>query len=488
MASKVNQILIVGYYGFGNIGDEAILSTLIKELRSFLPGIAIVVVSGNVTETKSSHHVKSIPFDDIASIVNEVNESDLIILGGGGLFQDYYDFEIDNILTSNYRGISFYSTFPLLATILDKPFMIYSVGVGPLFTKMGKHYTRLAFEQSWLTTVRDKESKKLLEDLGIKKKLHLTADPSFCLDISTKEHIQSLIKEEGLSLSNSPLIGVSVREWIFNCQPEKYVEKIAHALDVMIEKQRLQVLFIPFQKQKNPLENDYQILEKIRNFMKHKDGITILKQNYSPNEIAGIISLCDVVLGMRLHSIIFAASTGVPVVSLAYDPKVRHIMKEIKCENYILDINSFTSSELVSLLEVALKNRQEIRKKMSPNVKQMKQLVQHNSQLVMSILHGKVEYNKTLSEEMESFLKKILLNLALKYDQKQKLASIDINSKSEQIKTLEKDLITKDEKITNLEEEILTKDEQIKTLEKDLITKDEKITNLEEEILTRKIP
>src|SRR2546423_1910393 len=92
------RVLIAGYYGFGNTGDEAILAAMLDELRALDPELVLLVISGNPLGTAAAHGVESIDWTDLASIIRAAEEADLILLGGGGVFHDYWGFDPDMLL------------------------------------------------------------------------------------------------------------------------------------------------------------------------------------------------------------------------------------------------------------------------------------------------------------------------------------------------------------------------------------------------------
>ena len=114
-------ILIAGYYGFENTGDEAILSSILTDMRNRRQNLEFLVVSGNPEATRKQHKVRSILWTDISAIMDACQQSDLILLGGGGLFHDYWGTTEENVLTQSHSGISFYSDFPILAALYKKP-------------------------------------------------------------------------------------------------------------------------------------------------------------------------------------------------------------------------------------------------------------------------------------------------------------------------------------------------------------------------------
>jgi len=115
-----------------NAGDEAIFAAMVTGLRSVVPDVEIAVASCNPVETLERYKVKGFPFHDLRQLLQAASSADLMILGGGSIFYDYWGFDPSAILTKNHQGLSFYSGFALLASLLKRPLMMYAVGVGPL--------------------------------------------------------------------------------------------------------------------------------------------------------------------------------------------------------------------------------------------------------------------------------------------------------------------------------------------------------------------
>src|SRR3972149_7560261 len=112
-------IIIAGYYGFGNTGDEAILSAIIQKLRADLENPQICVLSGNPEVVKQIHGTDSIHWADIKGILEKMTICDVVIIGGGGIFHDYWGVDASSGFTSRHSGISFYMTICLMAELLN---------------------------------------------------------------------------------------------------------------------------------------------------------------------------------------------------------------------------------------------------------------------------------------------------------------------------------------------------------------------------------
>jgi len=381
MTNNPRTILIAGHFGFRNSGDEAILLSMIHDLRNSYKDINFQVISGDPQLTKLMLGVDAISWVDIQAIRNAVEKCSLVLLGGGGLFHDYWGFEPNTTLTSNHSGLSYFYGITLLSKLLKKPLMIYAVGVGPLLNDVGKFYTCLSFENADFITVRDQESKKILEKLGINSNdIYLTADPAFGLDSKIKE----IINDDGQDKSN-PVLCVAIRNWGFlNWEAE-----VSKALDEFIEKYNAKIRFLSFQDQENLNNNDNQAAKRIMKGIEHKDCVEIIEKSLSISEKTEIILNSDFVLGMRLHSIIFSIILGIPFIGISYDKKVGNLIKRIGLEKYCLEIEKINSENLSNLLDQLIINKKSFFDGTSGKIDEMKYLARKNATYAIEILNSK---------------------------------------------------------------------------------------------------
>ncbi len=217
------KVLIVGYYGFENAGDEAILWAIVSDLRTRRPDISITVVSGNPAKTAEKHGVSAISWHDGFAVFDAVSEADLTIVGGGGLFHDYWGLNPNHFLTDRQSGIVFFAAPAILAALMGKPLMLYAVGVGPLLSGHAKRFTRVVCEAATAITVRDEGSRQLLESIGVDGgRITVTADPAFGLPV--RESYQAIADLP------RPVVGVSVRNWDFGVESNFWEPELAAGL------------------------------------------------------------------------------------------------------------------------------------------------------------------------------------------------------------------------------------------------------------------
>ena len=420
MLSHVSQILIAGSgSAILNLGDEVIFASMLQDLRNQFPNARVGVMSANPPGILDRYGVQEIRDSDIQALIEFARQSDLLILGGGGLFYDYWGFAFERLLTQQQTGVGIFLGFALLATLLNKPLMIYAVGVGPLSSEIGKRYTRLAFEQAIIISVRDTQSKELLIQLGIHPdRIRVTADPAWRFPDVSPALGKDLLQNIGLN-STSPILAVSVRSWTYS-ENQQWEVALAHALDNFVTYQQGTVLFIPF----DGITNDYAQSEKIKNLMESRSSAYVLDADLSTEEKISILRNCDLMLGMRLHANILAMRYGIPVVGLVYDPKVANLFVEIGKSEYALDLDLCTAQTLHTLLQKAWAERDNLRAFYEKTIQAMSARAKENVLLAKeAVQHGCLP-NSFLSTDTLQWIKDVAIeNITHSQEQIQSLTS-----------------------------------------------------------------
>ncbi len=345
MLEAARSILIAGYYGFGNAGDEAILAALVAGLCALRPDLDLVVASGDPAATAAAHGVRAglraIDRDDLPAVTAAIRDSDLVLLGGGGLFQDYWDVPLDTLFTPRSGGLPFYAGFSLLAAWLSRPVLICAVGVGPLRTETGRRLTRIAFELSAGATVRDPASLAELTALQAATAAEVTADPAFALAPVDGERLEALLASLGIA-PGERLIGVALRPWSFGVDPDLWEGEVARGLDRAGEER---LLFLPFQA-----DEDMAVHRRVRERLADPGRALLVERSLSPEELAGLVGRCGRMLALRYHAVLFALAADVPIAALAYDPKVASLLASAGLEDLVLPPEHWQEEEIAGAL------------------------------------------------------------------------------------------------------------------------------------------
>lgn len=296
------KIAVSGYYGFNNTGDEAVLDSIISKLREKDPGIHITVFSSDPRATSSRFSVDSVNRLDPFSVIRALMKSDVLVSGGGGLFQD----------STGRFSVAYYLSIIFLAKILGKKAVVFGQGYGPVKRPLNKKLIRYVLNMADLITLRDIASKQMIKKDGVNiPPVLVCADPAMLLE---KGNFSDIVKDEMINEFDRPTIGISLRN--FKGMPASFSSDMARAIDSIIDKHDINAIFIPFQ-----VPEDTEMCVNVLSFMKNKGRV--IAGLYGPRQVLGLVSSLDMMIGVRLHSLIFASASGVPAIAISYDPKVR---------------------------------------------------------------------------------------------------------------------------------------------------------------------
>ncbi len=360
------KVGISGSYGGMNLGDEAILEGILSRLRATGPA-DVTVYSRNPADTLARHQVeRAVPVRQLTrrEIAPEIKELDLLILGGGGILYD--------------RDAETYLREVFLARELGVPVLVYAISAGPLTQSATRRAVQDALNGAAAVTVRDREGYRLLEDVGVTRDIHLTADPAFLLEpeaLSDEE-----LRAEGVDFHRH-LIGFSVREpgpAAPDIDPDEYYGLLANAADFVVERLDADVLFVPMET------TDVQHSHAVVAHMRRAERAEILRRRYSPGQVLDVVGRLELAVGMRLHFLIFAALQGTPFVALPYASKVMGLLDDLTMETPPL--GSVGVGQLIASLDRSWDTREQIRAKLKQRVPALRSRAMQTNDFALRIL------------------------------------------------------------------------------------------------------
>ena len=328
------KIGIVGNYGNDNNGDEAILLSVIQQVKDTfnIHSKQITVFSNNPAQTSKRYEVESYPLyykngNPAKTFLKTFKENrqvvatfDLLIIGGGGILMDLYK-----------REAPLYGSYAMMAKRSNVPYIVYGCGAGPLNTSLGKWFIRYMCKHAQSVSVRDPESKQLLNSIGVSKEVLVMGDPAFSLLYDRQEY--------------SPVprkIGVTAVPYYNNAYwPEgneekynNYITGMAKNLDEISTKYDVEITFFA-----TKFPQDADVTKDILTLMTHKQNVKIIDQNLLPVDLMEVTANQDLIIGTRLHSLILATDTKTPIMAVGYHHKVTDFMKLANLDEFIFHID-----------------------------------------------------------------------------------------------------------------------------------------------------
>ena len=298
------RFLLSGYYGFGNLGDEALARVIVGQLKTRSPGCEIDMLSAHPQDTAHELEVDSTPRAQLPALREALGKADVVLSGGGGLLQN----------ATSTRSLLYYAGIIRAANRAKLKTMIFAQSIGPL-DFLGKTVVREWCKGTRRATVRDERSKKLLSSLLHGTPIEQTADPVFLYDHGNDHND---LESEGLASAGHPLVVVCVRK-----APgiNEGVSIVAKTIDYLSERYGAHVALLPLGG-----SGDAEVSTTV--IRKCTSSPTLLPVS-DLGRAAAVIARADAVIGMRLHALIFAIRYGVPFLAIPYDPKVSALCEDI---------------------------------------------------------------------------------------------------------------------------------------------------------------
>ncbi|ASN04113.1 polysaccharide pyruvyl transferase CsaB [Virgibacillus necropolis] len=359
------HVVLSGYYGFDNVGDEAILYSIIRAIRNIKQEVDITVLSNNPKSTMETYNVNAVNRWNFKEISRVVKKADGLISGGGSLLQDQ----------TGLKSIPYYTGIIKIAQWYKKPVFIYAQGMGPIRNSINKWIVKKTLNKVDQITVRDRNSKNLLASIGVTKSTSIVPDPVIGLDSSQfknnwiqKQHIRN------------PIITVSVRNWPTTIP---YKEKIASCLDQLVRDGN-SIIFVPMHGKYDEIASN-----ETAEIMTEKSYIA--PYDSSIEEKISIIGQSDLLIGMRLHSLIFSSINYTPFVAISYDPKIDAFAAI--CEQSVVghvEKNNWDDQRLLNHVNRALSNRTAQQTTFKNKVKKSQLEAQDTSRLALQLFSAGV--------------------------------------------------------------------------------------------------
>lgn len=296
----MKKILVSGYYGFNNFGDEAILGVLLNRLK----GQDVTVLSADPETTGKTHNVNSINSFNTNLIIERLPKFDVLISGGGSLLQN---------VTSN-RSLMYYCGLIYMMASMKKDVIIFAQGIGPIKGFWGTFIAKKALKKCKHISVRDEKSLELLKQWGINAEL--VCDPIFDLHLPTPNRTRK--------------IGIQLRK--FHTLTDDLFDELVKQVGLKFSDREIEL--IAFQD-----SEDVGISQVFLNKLKKKNPTINAKvvQGLSNKQIIERVAEYDYFIAMRFHACLLGLKYGIKTLAISYDPKVETLAKNAEIPYLVMD-------------------------------------------------------------------------------------------------------------------------------------------------------
>jgi len=448
------KIFLSSYYGAKNFGDELLLLKIIEDILKIIPNVEFFVWS--IDKDFTNNFLKNYPAVAVdrfnpGDTVNAIKNSDLIVLGGGGIIQEYYGIKIEDLFKDFGYHIVSYAIPPLLGKIFGKKVFYWCLGHGPVVTEEALFFSRWFYSLADVITLRDEQSYRGVKELLPEKKIFLDVDP--LLDFDFKR----------FSGRKEKVLGVSIRKW-FN--EEELIEKVGRAVKRLVEDKDLKVFFIPCD-----LNLDIEITKRLESFISKEKLFKF--EIKTIEDVVKAISLCNWFLGMRLHSLICAYKLGIPFLALSYDIKIEEFLRIAGGE--LVKVVDLSEEELFLKLKKLLNSDTLKEKKFFYKTPEIFKTFINNEEILP-------EQEKLKRVKMQNHIPEYFQNFVKTLFKERK----ELQKKISNFQYLNEELKSQNEKLKFQNEELKFQNEELKSQNEELRSQNEKLRSQNEELRSQR--
>lgn len=303
------RIVAMGWYGSGNLGDEMLLRQVVHWAAE--SGASVTAISIDPAYTRRIHGIDAIDYFDYAAIAAALRGSDLLVFGGGGIFQTHNPFTVPGLFAQVWNDISSYARIGLMARQLGVPCLMLGQGVGPLDNPDALEVVRVMFGDALRVSVRDQKSLDWLARAGVDRSVVVAPDPVWAWP-STPARVAAA--------DGSRVLGIAVRPWPAAVGWE---EHLIAALRPIVASGGVRLLWLPCQSNEVPgrAVSDAPFIRALAARFETMCEQEIVVAD-DPVDWMNALARCDALVAMRLHAQVLALRAGTPVLCIEYDEKM----------------------------------------------------------------------------------------------------------------------------------------------------------------------
>lgn len=343
-------------YGHGNIGDEAIVHAIVQNLtiRNEIDRQQIKVLTAKPKQLRERLQV-STGSPRFRFCAKEFVSAEFVVCGGATILSDY----------TNY-----FFAKSLIAVIMGKKVVYFGIGANEIakgyLTRFLIH-TGMRFAR--LITVRDEQTKKQLQELGIKREIFVMGDPAHSIRDAEPRKIDEFLDRHGIEKQKKYMVIGLSGEPDFKSQIP--VGEIAKAIKTISERYNLVPLYLAMNFKP---DQDTPLLKQVRK--KSDTHGLLVSEDVEPEVIFSLLEYAKLIISTRLHLVILSTTKAVPAIGIARGNKMNNMLEKLKLK-IMPSIVDITEADLVAETDRIMSNYEQVTQSIS-NV--IQDIIQENQQ------------------------------------------------------------------------------------------------------------
>jgi len=362
----MTKLLLAGYFGCGNLGDDAILLGCLNAFDKAGEEFHYQVLCDSPEFLRRQYNLSGVARMDRSSVGKAIQECDALVFCGGSIFQD----------ATSFRSVAYYADLVSRAKKAGKKVLLLSQGVGPVRGIFSKRLTAEAFRNADFVTVRDPASLTLLKSIGVHRPMKLTSDNAFLLPNPPDQDEQTQF-----GIAGRKTIAIMPRPLPNHLKGDsKSLAKVFAETCKLLTAKGMSVTLIEMDEK---LDGPFiDLIEKTAG-----GRLSHIKKIGSPIKVQSRLKRMDGVISLRLHGAILAATVGIAPFILSYDPKTLALSKLLDLPNP-LPLEHLTAPRIVEAFVAFQDKREYYERLVSKRTEEMSKLALENMLEVIRTFHS----------------------------------------------------------------------------------------------------
>ncbi len=304
-------------------------------------------------------------------------DADMVVAAGGGYLYTTSVVHGNVVLLTNV-----YAFF--LAVLLGKPVCLYAQSIGPFAGSLQSWFVRRALSRVNLVEVREEVSHRLVDGWGIPTPVRMVTDAAFLLEARRPDECPDFRGATG-----GPVVGMTVRKWFRDDERQVgYERAMAAFVDWLIDERDAEVSFLPQVTYTEGGDDDREIARRVVALVGRIDRARIVEDELAAAEVKWLCGRMDFFVGTRMHSNIFALSSRVPTLAIAYQPKTEGIMSGLGLDDCVLRIEELAPDELRRVYDAMVDRGPEIRDHLESTMRGIEAEALEGGRLIADVYAG----------------------------------------------------------------------------------------------------
>lgn len=337
----MKKLLLIGNYGFGDLGDEAMLKANLEVLKEKYSNFRITVASNDPSETKEWHHINSVHMLS-SKFLSEFIKSDVVVIGSGSFFNWRVAYYINKMSI-------FSSVTGLLSIFLRKKLDILAIGAEEKDLNFLTRFSlKIICNRACSVTVRNASSLRALKNIGVSSNISVVGDPALCVQPAHQNIVRGFMESHHLP---NRIFVVNLRSLNNNELYKTIISSLAEVIEQTYDNYGVKWVFLPFAINKfKRIENDVICGKSLLKCLKRPEILHVVDDYLQPELLMGLVKEADLLIGTRLHPIVFSYATGTPFISINFNEKNRSFLESVGLSEFGLEPSEVTTKRLIRLI------------------------------------------------------------------------------------------------------------------------------------------